>query len=122
MAITLLNADATSVVYAARQISGNAARFTGPSVSLLGKPSIDLQLNEKANTNRVVGKLSIPTVKDAADPAKVPFVGYTEVGSFDLAAVKFASATDAENFYAQFVSLVQSEAVRNMFLSGTIPA
>lgn len=122
MAITLKDAANADVVYTARQLSGNVAKFTAPSGSLMGKPALELQLNEKANTNRIVGKLSIPTVMDCPDQCKVPTVSYTEVGSFDLAAVKFASAVDAENFYAQFKSLVASDAVRNMFLFGTLPA
>lgn len=122
MPIKLKNAANADVVYTARQVSGDVATFVGPATSLLAKQKLVLQLTERANTNRIVGKLSIPTVMDCPDQCKVPQVSYTEVGSFDLAAVKFASSEDAADFFAQFASLVASDAVQNMFLSGTMPS
>lgn len=121
MTITLKDSADANVVYILRNRSGNSATFAGPNDTLLGTPKLVLSLDERPNTNRIVGKLSIPTVADATSEFRTAEIIYTEVGSFDLSAVKAASATDAAEFYAQFKSLIASDAVREMFLSGTHP-
>lgn len=122
MPITLKNRENADVIYTKRAQMGATSEFTSAGATLLSTSKLHLTINEKANVNRIVGKLSIPTVQDCPDQCKVPSVAYTETGSFDLSSVKFANVQQAEDFYAQFKSLVSSDAVRNMFLSGTTPA
>lgn len=121
MPIILKDKDSNNVVYTQSDRQGNLATFRGPG-NLLGRPKLTIQVQERANTNRIVGKLSVPTVRDCTDQCKAPEVAYTEVGSFDLSSVLIADAVVAKDFLAQFVSLVSSDAVRDAFLSGTVPA
>lgn len=113
-----LNADVTYTLADRRQ---NSAVFVHKGSSLLEKSRVTLQLIERAKTNRVVGKLEIPTVLESTDPSVVDSVAYTEIGSFDLSSVLAANAVDAEDFMAQFASLVSGAAVKAMYTDGILP-
>lgn len=123
MSLTLKNNANGDVVFTLKNRNGNTAVFTNAGTTgLLGRATLSLQLVERANTNRVIGKLSVPTVVDDVAASAVPVVAYTEVGSFDLSAVLAATAADALDFTAMFKSLVSNQAVIDMYLSGTIPS
>lgn len=123
MSLTLKNNANEDVVFTIKNRNGNTAVFTNAGTAgLLGRATISLQLVERANTNRVIGKLSVPTVVDDVASSAVPVVAYTEVGSFDLSAVLAATAEDALDFTAMFKSLVSNQAIIDMYLSGTIPS
>lgn len=114
--ITLKDRLSANVVYTLASRVGNTRTFVSSGTSLLGQRRLVLQLKENAQTNRVIAKLSIPTT--GTDAAGKPVVSWTEVGSFDLSAVLAASTTDAEDFLAQFASLVGHADVKAMYVTG----
>lgn len=114
--ITLKTVGNVDVVYVLASQVGNTKTFISAGSSLLAQKRLVLQLKEGPKTNRVVGKLSIPTVGMNADG--IPVVSWTEVGSFDLGAVLAASSTAANDFMAQFVSLAGSDVVKTMYTTG----
>lgn len=121
MSITLKDKDNADVVFSLKNRVGNTAIFAAPGTSLLDRKQLTLQLVEKGNTNRIIAKLSVPTLIDSATDAEVPKVAYTEVGSLDLSAVLVAAPAEAQNFVAMFASLTSSAAISSMYLSGTVP-
>lgn len=120
MTITLKDKDNADVVYTLKSVQGSTAIFQN-GTNLLAKSRLTLQLIERDKTNRVIGKLSIPTVSDCSDTCVDPRIAYTEVGSFDLSSVLIAGSDEAENFIAQFSSLVSNAAVSDMFTNGELP-
>lgn len=119
MSIILKDAANADVVYVESRRYGNSVDFIHMGANLLERSRIVLTLNENGKTNRVLGKLSIPTVQD--DSNGVPTVVYTEVGSFDLSSVLVADAAVAEDFMAQFGSLIANQAVKLMYTTGARP-
>lgn len=113
-----LNADVT---YTLADRRSNAAIFINQGSSLLSRSRVTLQLVERQNTNRVIAKLEIPTILDSTTPGVGDSVGYTEIGSIDLSSVLAADTLDAQNFMAQFASLVSSAAVKAMYVNGILP-
>ena len=122
MSITLKNAANADVVYNLARKAGNTAYFVSAGASLLEKSRLTLQIVEKTDTNRVVGKLSVPSILECPDQCVTPKVAYTEIGSFDLTAVLASKPADLENFFAQFKSLISSAAVRAMYEDGILPS
>lgn len=122
MSITLKNRANEDVVFTLKNRSGNTAVFAAPGTTLMGRATLSLQLVERQNTNRVIAKLSVPSVLECPDQCKVPEVAYTEVGSFDLSAVHAATQEDAQDFIAMFKSLVSNTSIADMYLSGTVPS
>lgn len=113
-----LNADVT---YTLADRRSNAAIFINQGSSLLSRSRVTLQLVERQNTNRVIAKLEIPTILDSTTPGVGDSVGYTEIGSIDLSSVLAADTLDAQNFMAQFASLVSSATVKAMYVNGILP-
>lgn len=113
-----LNAD-VSYILADRR--ANVAVFVNQGSTLLSRSRITLQLIERQKTNRVVCKLEIPTVLEGTVPGVGDVVGYTEIGSIDLSSVLAADTLDAQNFMAQFASLISSATVKAMFVNGILP-
>lgn len=122
MSITLKDRLNANVVYNLVDRRGGTATFAATADSLLARPRLVLTLTEKESTNRVIGKLSIPSMLDCTDTCAKPSISFTEVGSFDLSAVTFATADAANDFHSQFATLVASDAVKNMFLSAAMPS
>lgn len=115
--ITLKNFAGTNVVYTLISYVGNTATYAKQGASLLDSSRLLLQLKENGATNRIVGKLSIPTV------GVIPATGqsgvlWKEVGSLDLSSVLGASSDAAKDFAAQFASLAGSDAVKNLYTLG----
>lgn len=121
MSIVLKNHNNVDVTYTLRDRRSGTAIFMAPGDTLAGRSRLTLSIVERDNTNRVVGKLEIPTILECPDTCQPAKLAYTEVGSFDLSAVKFASAEDAENFIAQFQSLIATAAVASMYTDGILP-
>lgn len=115
MTITLKNKNNVDVVYAKIGVVNNVHTFVSQGTSLLDQRVLTLSVRKSGKTNRVVGKLSIPSVVTPASTG-VPEVAYTEVGSFDLTAFKAASPAAAEEFLAQFVSLAANIAISDAYL------
>lgn len=115
--ITLKNRNNVDVVFVPRETSGNNLTYISAGASLLGRLKLDLALRENGNTNRIVGKLSIPTV--GVNPQTgVAGVLWTEVGSCDLTAVKAASSDAADDFVAMWASLAASPALAALYKTG----
>lgn len=115
--ITLKNFAGANVVYTLVSFVGNTATYAKQGTSLLDSSRLTLQIKENGSTNRIVGKLSIPTV------GVVPATGQTgvlwkEVGSFDLSSVLGASNDAAKDFAAQFASFTGNDAVKNLYTLG----
>lgn len=121
MPIVLKNKDNADVTYTLVDRRANTAIYMAGGESLLSRSRLTLSLNERSQTNRVIGRLEIPTVLDAA-PGIVPGIAYKEIGSFDLSSVLAASSDDALNFIAQFKSLVATDVVKTMYADGIVPA
>lgn len=113
-----LNAD---VSYTLADRRANVAVFVNQGSTLLSRSRVTLQLIERQKTNRVVCKLEIPTVLESTVPGVGDVVGYTEIGSIDLSSVLAADTLDAQNFMAQFASLISSATVKAMFVNGILP-
>lgn len=122
MPITLKDAANVDVIYNLARKAGNTAYFVNKGTSLLGARRLTLQLVEKADTNRVVGKLSVPSILECPDQCVTPKVAYIEIGSFDLTAVLASKPADLENFFAQFKSLTSSATVQAMYEDGILPS
>ena len=115
--IILKNKANVDVVFVPRNTAGNVVTYVAPGATLLGAMRLDLNLKEGGLTNRVVGKLSVPTV--GVNPTTgVNGVQWTEVGSFDLSSVKSATTVAAEDFFAMWKSLAGHAAVEAMFRDG----
>lgn len=118
--IVIKNKALVDVTFSPRSNAANNVTYVASGVSLLDSKRIDLALKDNGPTNRVIGKLTIPTV--GANPSTgVNGVLWTEIGSIDLTAVKGATTVAAEDFHALFVNFVASDAVKQMFLAGVRP-
>lgn len=115
--ITLKDKDDADVVYVEVSHVGNTRTYIHKGASLMDSARLTLTVKENGKTNRIVGKLSVPTV--GTNPSSVvPSVLWTEVGSFDLSSVLVADASAAEDFIAQFGSLASSETVKSLYTTG----
>lgn len=115
--ITLKNKLLTDIVFVPRATAGNTVQYVAPGATLLGAMRCDLTIRDNGPTNRVIGKLSVPSV--GINPATgVNGVQWNEVGSFDLSSVKSASSEAAEDFVTMFASFVASDAVKSMYVNG----
>lgn len=121
MSIVLKDHNNANVTYTLRDRRSGTAIFMAPGSTLAGRSRLTLSIVERDKTNRVVGKLEIPSILECPDSCQPATVAYTEIGSFDLSAVKFASADDAADFIAQFQSLVSTAAVASMYTDGILP-
>lgn len=118
--IVLKDAANADVRFDISRRNGNTAEFVHLGDSLLDRSRLQLALKENGRTNRILGKLSVPSV-DVNPGTGKPEVQYTEVGSFDLSSVLIASPAAANEFIAMFKSLVSSQVVAGMFTDGTQP-
>lgn len=110
------SADA-NVTFVPRNTQGNQVLYVAAGTSLLDVKRLELTLKDNGPTNRVVGKLSIPTA--GANPQTgLQGVQWTEIGSFDLSSVKVASTDAAEDFFALWASFAGHDAVKTMFVDG----
>lgn len=117
MSITLKDKDGVDVVFNEVSRNGNSRTYICPGSTLLDTKRIILNLNEKGATNRVTGKLSVPSV--GVNPSTgVSGVLWTEVGSFDLSSVLAADSNAALNFIAMFSAFVASDTVKNLYTTG----
>lgn len=117
LSIVLKNASNTDVTFVESQHDGDSITFVAAGTSLLDRKILQIRLRNNGATNRVVAKLSLPTVK--VNPTSgIPGVAYTEVGSMDLSAVKAASSEDAADFMALFASLAASDTVKDLYCEG----
>lgn len=115
--ITLKDKALVNHVFVPRSAANNTVVYVAPGSTLLDAKKLELTLKDNGPTNRVIGKLSLPTV-GVAPGTGVSGVQWTEVGSFDLSSVKVATSAAAEDFVAMFASLLASDAVKSMFVSG----
>lgn len=115
--ITLKDKNNANVIYVEVSHVGNTRTYIHKGASLMDSAKLSLSVKENGKTNRIVGKLSVPTVGTNPSSA-VPSVLWTEVGSFDLSSVLIASAPAAEDFIAQFSSLTGSETVKSLYTNG----
>lgn len=115
--ITLKNAAGQDVVYTEVSRTAGTINFVHNGTSLLDSARLTLKLVEKADTNRVIGKLSIPSV-DVVPTTGVQSVLWTEVGSFDLSSVLAADTAAANDFAAQFASLCATDTVKGLYTTG----
>lgn len=115
--ITLKDKDNADVVYTEISHVGNTRTYLHKGASLMDSAKLTLSVKENGKTNRIVGKLSVPTVGTNPSSA-TPSVLWTEIGSFDLASVLVASAAAAEDFIAQFGSLAGSDTVKSLYTNG----
>lgn len=116
--ITLKNAANESVVYTKVQQQGAKSIFVHAGDSLLERARVELRLNEGGQANHVVGKLLIPTKQDNSSCCGPDGVAYTEAGEFRLTSVLIAATANADDFIAQFSSLVASTLVKSMYVNG----
>lgn len=120
ISITLKDRVNADVVFQEASHDGNVIVLVSAGTSLLDRKQITLQLKTQGQaTNRIIAKLSIPTV--STDPSTgLPAVAYTEVGSMDLTAVKAASANDAENLVKLFSGLASSNTIAQMYRNAIV--
>lgn len=115
--IVLKNAAAANVTFAHRNTAGGTNVFVSAGTNLLDSKKLELTLKEGGQTNRVVGKLSVPSTGINPETGLVS-VQWTEVGSFDLSSVKVASTLAQDDFLAMFASLADHAAVKSLFKTG----
>lgn len=115
--IVLKDALLANITYAPRNTDTNKVIYIATGTSLLDVRRLELSLKDNGSTNRVIGKLSIPTVGTSPSTG-LPSVQWTEVGSFDLASVKGATKVAAEDFFAQFASFAGHASVKSMYVDG----
>lgn len=116
--IVLKDAAGADVTYTKVSQIGAKSTFVATGTNLQDRAKLELSVIERANTNRIVGKLSIPTVQDNTSSGGDRVVAWTEVGSFDLSSVLKANTAAAEDFIAQFRSLVATNAVKDAYTLG----
>lgn len=115
--ITLKDKDDVDVVFTLGSRNGNQEVFYSAGSSLLDTKRLTLNLKENAATNRIIAKLSVPTVGTIPSTG-IPGVLWTEIGSFDLSAVRSASNDAANNFVAMFASLAGCNYVKSLYTTG----
>lgn len=115
--IILKNKALVNMTFIPRQQKGSVYHYTRAGASLMDTMRLELDLRESQATNRVVGKLSVPSVGTNPSTGQ-PVVQWTEIGSFDLSSVKAAATIAAEDFFAMFASLVASDVVKQMYVNG----
>lgn len=120
--ITLKDNNDGDVIYHRILNNSGSMRYVTRGASLLGNSQLDLRLDRRANVNRIVAKLSIPTLCVDAQACGKAVVQYTEVGSLDLSSVLMADENARDNFIAQFASLASKDEVAAMFTDGIMPA
>lgn len=121
MSITIKDKANADKVFTKVSQSGDRADFSCAGSNLQDSMSLALTLKSNGKTNRVIGKLTVPTTHTSPSTGLVE-IAYTEVGSFDLTAVRFASTDAAENFYALLSSLIANAGIKDMYLTGTMPS
>lgn len=114
--ITLKDKDNNNVVFQLRGVTGDKASYVSPGATLAEVRRLDLTIKEHAQTFRVIGKLSVPTVVPCE--SSCTSTSWTEIGSFDLASVKSASSDAQEDFLAMFASFVASDEVSASYTTG----
>lgn len=114
LSITLRDKDGVDVVFTEASHKQDTISFTAQGESLLDTKRLDISLRPNGATNRLVAKLSVPSVGQNPSTG-IPGVQWTEVGSFDLTAVKVASADAANDFIAMFASLAASNTVKQLY-------
>lgn len=117
LTIVLKDRNDADVTFTEARHDGNSIEFISRGSNLQDTKRLVLTLRPNGATNRVLGKLSIPTV------GTIPATGmagvlFTEVGSFDLSSVKVASQEAADDFIAMFGSLASSGTVESLFTHG----
>lgn len=115
--ITLKDKDNADVVFTLGSRNGSIEQYYHNGSSLLDTARLTLNLKENAAVNRIIAKLSVPTVGTIPSTG-VPGVLWTEIGSFDLGAVRAASNDAGLNFIAMFASLASSDKVKSLYTTG----
>lgn len=117
--IVLKDSENNDVTYSLTGFDGKVATYRASGAILLGDSQLTFRITRKPTVNRIVAKLSIPSV--CTDPCGKQTVQYTEVGSLDLSSVLAADQAARDNFVAQFASLAASAAVADMYTDGIMP-
>lgn len=117
MSITLKDKDGSDVVFTEVGRVNNSRLFQSAGTSLLDTKRITIGLVEKGATNRIIAKLSVPSV-GVIPSTGVSGVLWTEVGSFDLSSVRAADSNAALNFIAMFASLAADNTVKSLYTTG----
>lgn len=115
--ITLKDSLDADVVFTENGRVGNSRLFVHAGASLLDTARITIGLVEKGATNRVIAKLSVPSV-GIIPSTGVSGVLWTEVGSMDLSSVRAASSEAADNFIAMFASLAGAAIIESLYTTG----
>lgn len=118
--IVLKDEAAADVTFTLVDDNGSLRKYVSPiGETLLGGAEIQLRLSRKPNVNRIMAKLSLPTV--CTDDCGKSTVSFTEVGSIDLSSVLQAPEATRLRFAALFGSLAASNEVAEMFTDGVMP-
>lgn len=117
LTITLKNKANADVVFTEYAHQGNEILLRSPGTSLLDTKQLSIVLRPNGATNRVMAKLSVPTV-GVIPTSGVQSILWTEVGSFDLSSVKAATTEAADDFIAMFGSLANSNTVKRLYSHG----
>jgi hypothetical protein len=98
-------------------VTGNSVSYIMAGSSLLATRKLDIVIKRGKATNRIVGKLSVPSV--GVNPSTgISGVQWTEVGSFDLSSVLSADSAAALDFAAMFGSLANHAATKTPYATG----
>lgn len=115
--IVLKNAANADQTFSLSGVTANSVSYIQSGANLLATRKLDIVIRHGKATNRIVGKLSIPSV--GVNPSTgISGVQWTEIGSFDLASVLAADATAAADFAAMFGSLANHAAVKTPYTTG----
>jgi hypothetical protein len=115
--IVLKNAANVDQTFSLAGVTANTVTYIKAGASLLETQRLEINLKNGKATNRVVGKLSVPSV--GTNPSTgISGVQWTEVGSYDLTSVLAASATAAADFAALFGSLANHTATKTPYTTG----
>lgn len=122
MNLVLKNKAAENVTFTPVGTTGNSMVYEDRTGPLMGRKRVTLSLNEKANTNRVAVKISLPAVcASDAETCGVDAIKYTQVASADITVVKFATEADREDLAALFASLIGSSALEDLVVQASMP-
>lgn len=115
--IVLKNAANVDQTFSLSGVTANSVSYIQAGSNLLATRRLDIVIKNGKATNRIVGKLSIPSV-GVSPSTGLSGVLWTEVGSFDLSSVLAADAVAAADFAAMFGSLVNHTASKTPYTTG----
>lgn len=115
--ISLKNAANVDQTFTLSGVTGNSVSYIMAGANLLATRKLDIVIKAGKATNRIVGKLSVPSV--GTNPSTgLSGVQWTEVGSYDLSSVLAADTTAASDFAAMFGSLANHTATKTPYTTG----